>query len=209
MGVLFNTHIFYLCLCVFVCVGPCIIFNPIPYSHCLLSHTHPHTAHEEAKEKVLQQGREYRAQMEQELRDRDRRENNLNNLNNSNNGNDGDGNGNSVLSAEAARAQKEAQAERDKRLQMEIRRLQSETVRLERDLKIKAEEQRKHVMSAREREEQESHRRQRQLTEHVSESAITRERLAKQCSLLSDQRKVLLEQLDAAQKEVVVYEDGE
>jgi len=157
---------------------------------------------EEKKEKLVQQGREYRQQVEQEMREKN---NSTYSDNRSAGSND---NGDASTNVLQLQAQQEAQTERDKRLQQEIRRLQSETVRLERDLKGKADEQRKHVLAAREREEQESHRRQRQLTETVAEQAITREKLAKQCSILSDNRKTLLEQVDSARQEIKVYEDG-
>jgi len=103
---------------------------------------------------------------------------------------------------------KEAESVRDKRLQSEIRQLQAETVRLERGWKSKAEEEKNHVLESRSREEKESLRRQRHLTEQISELAVTREQLSQSVRLLNDKCEREAFELAEGQKEIEVYEDG-
>ncbi len=98
--------------------------------------------------------------------------------------------------------------ERDRRLQIEIRHLQSESVRLERNWKVKAEEERERILSAREKEEQESNRRQRQLTEEVADIVVTREQLSKDIVSLSEQKSDVQSDLIEARKEINVYQGG-
>jgi len=99
-------------------------------------------------------------------------------------------------------------AERDKRLQSEIRHLQAESVRLERGWKQKAEEEQDHIQDSREKEEKESKRRQRQLTEEISELAVDRESRKKVLTISQQQLDVVIGDLQSVQKEIDVYRSG-
>lgn len=144
---------------------------------------------------MLAQGRTQRSQLEQSLRE------------GSTTGVESSGN-KSEVSSNTDPYLKELLAERDKRLQSEIRRLQAETVRLERDLRAKADQEKAHVLDAREREEKESMRRQRNLTDQLAELAVQRERLHKQLNGLQETRKSITDQLQSLKQEVSVYESG-
>jgi len=100
------------------------------------------------------------------------------------------------------------QADRNKRLQTEIRRLQAESVRLERDWKARADEQRRHIQDSREKEETETKRRQRGLTEDVSELAVERELRRKEATALSEQLDECRAELQSLTKEADVYRSG-
>lgn len=103
---------------------------------------------------------------------------------------------------------KEAAMQRDKRIQAEIRALQAESVRLERAWKAKAEEERSEIVEARNREEKESTKRQRHLTEQVSDLAVTREAVAQDVHILNEKVLVLSSELLEGRREVEVYENG-
>ena len=100
------------------------------------------------------------------------------------------------------------QADRNKRLQTEIRRLQAESVRLERDWKARTDEQRRHIHEACEKEETETKRRQRGLTEEVSELAVEREQRRKEAAVLSEQLDNSRAELQSLTKEADVYRSG-
>jgi len=99
---------------------------------------------------------------------------------------------------------RDIQQDRDRRLQIEIRHLQAETVRLERSWKAKAEEERHHIVSSREKEETESQRRQRQLTEQVADVVVEREQLSKDVQYLSKQKTNTQSDLLELRKEIGV-----
>jgi len=103
---------------------------------------------------------------------------------------------------------REAIAQRDKRIQSEIRSLQVESVRLERAWKAKAEEERNEIAEARNREEKESTKRQRNYTEQISELAVIREGLAQDVRILNEKVLVLASELLEGRREIEVYESG-
>ena len=105
-------------------------------------------------------------------------------------------------------ARNEAIAQRDKRIQSEIRTLQAESVRLERAWKVKAEEERTEIGDARNREEKESTKRQRNFTEQISELAVVRESLAQDVRIMNEKVLVLSSELLEGRREIEVYENG-
>lgn len=111
-------------------------------------------------------------------------------------------------SAADSPVRREAELQRDRRIQSEIRSLQAESVRLERGWKAKAEEERAEVVDARNREEKESTKRQRRLTEQVAELVVTREALSQDVRILSDKVQTLTTELLEGRREVETYERG-
>lgn len=114
----------------------------------------------------------------------------------------------SAAAAADSPVRREAALQRDRRIQAEIRSLQAESVRLERGWKAKAEEERAEIVDARNREEKESTKRQRRLTEQVAELAVTREALSQDVRLLSDKVQTLTAELLEGKREVETYERG-
>jgi len=86
--------------------------------------------------------------------------------------------------------------------------LQVESVRLERAWKAKAEEERNEIAEARNREEKESTKRQRNYTEQISELAVIREGLAQDVRILNEKVLVLSSELLEGRREIEVYESG-
>jgi len=124
---------------------------------------------------------------------------------------DGQGGGSNAASSENHlddQVRRDAMAQRDKRIQSEIRTLQAESVRLERAWKAKAEEERSDISEARNREEKESTKRQRNFTEQISELAVTRESLAQDVRILNEKVLVLSSELLEGRREIEVYENG-
>lgn len=124
---------------------------------------------------------------------------------------DGQGGGSNAASSENHlddQVRRDATAQRDKRIQSEIRTLQAESVRLERAWKAKAEEERSDISEARNREEKESTKRQRNFTEQISELAVTRESLAQDVRILNEKVLVLSSELLEGRREIEVYENG-
>jgi hypothetical protein len=70
--------------------------------------------------------------------------------------------------------------ERDRQLQFQIRQFQIESVKLERQWRAKSDEDRKRIIEAKEKEEAEYRRKQKQLTEELSGLALEREALVNQ-----------------------------
>jgi len=102
----------------------------------------------------------------------------------------------------------EVENERDKRIQGEIRQLQAETIRLERNWKSAAEKERKEISELRSREENEYQRRQRQLAEEIAEYAVLREQLSQEVKELSKKVAGIDEESKHYQSEIEVYESG-
>jgi hypothetical protein len=124
---------------------------------------------------------------------------------------EGEGSGSNATSSENHlddQVRRDATAQRDKRIQSEIRTLQAESVRLERAWKAKAEEERSDISEARNREEKESTKRQRNFTEQISELAVTRESLAQDVRILNEKVLVLSSELLEGRREIEVYENG-
>lgn len=103
---------------------------------------------------------------------------------------------------------KEAQEERDKRIQMEIRRLQAESVRLERGWKSTAEAERSEIIEMRNREEKESQKRQRQLTEEVADLSVVREQAAAEVKSALENSSRLDADINETRKELEIYING-
>jgi len=103
---------------------------------------------------------------------------------------------------------KEAQEERDKRIQMEIRRLQAETVRLERGWKSTAEIERSEIVEMRAREEKESQKRVRHLTEEVADLAVMREQAAAEVKSALERSSYLDSEITDTRKELEIYISG-
>lgn len=106
------------------------------------------------------------------------------------------------------RIREEVTEERDRRLQSEIRSLQAESIRLERQWKTKAEEERNRILTMKQKEEQESSRRQRILDSDAAQVSTTREALAQEVRLMSDKVTAVDKELGDVRKELDVYEGG-
>lgn len=102
----------------------------------------------------------------------------------------------------------EAKVERDRRLQAEIRQLQAETIRYERAWKAAADAERNEIVEMRVREEKESQRRQRQLTEEIAALAMSREQVASETKDVVSRNTALDEEINELTKETRIYEDG-
>lgn len=102
----------------------------------------------------------------------------------------------------------EAESERDKCIQSEIRQLQAETIRLERNWMSTAEKEKKEVSDLRSREENEYQRRQRQLAEEIAEYAVLREQLSQEVKELSKKVASVDEDSKHYHSEIEVYESG-
>lgn len=102
----------------------------------------------------------------------------------------------------------EAKQERDRRLQIEIRQLQAETIRLERNWKATGDAERTEIIEMRAREEKESQRRQRQLTEEVAQLALIREQLGSESKEVVSRNHELDSEIGELLKETRIYEDG-
>ena len=81
-------------------------------------------------------------------------------------------------------------------------------MRLERAWKVKAEEERTEIGNARNREEKESTKRQRNFTEQISELAVVRESLAQDVRIMNEKVLVLSSELLEGRRELEVYENG-
>jgi len=102
----------------------------------------------------------------------------------------------------------DAKQERDRRLQAEIRQLQAETIRLERSWKAAGEVERAEIMEMRTREEKESQRRQRQLTEEIAQLAVIREQLGTESKEVVARNQLLDNEISELLKETRIYDDG-
>lgn len=105
-------------------------------------------------------------------------------------------------------ARREAEARRNKQLQSEIKALETETLRLERHLRARADEERSRIQEAQAAEESGIARRTRQLNEQLADLVVEREQ---QLRALEDARKRAESgsgRLAEARREVQVYRDG-
>ena len=79
---------------------------------------------------------------------------------------------------------KAAEEERDRRIQAEIRVVQAECIRIEREGKTNVEAEKKRILESREREEREALRRQRKLTDQIAELSLEKEQLLSEAEVL-------------------------
>lgn len=102
----------------------------------------------------------------------------------------------------------EVQEIRDKRLQVEIRQLQAETVRLERGWKNLADIERTEINDIRIREENESKRKQKQLTDEMADLSRLEEELS--IDIINNSQKVssVESEIKEIQKEIQIYDAG-
>jgi len=90
-----------------------------------------------------------------------------------------------IIEAVAAEAKREVEKERDRQIQAEIRQLQTETVRLERQWKAKADEECRRIQAARDAEEKLLHQKQKQWTDEIAELVTDKEELLSESRQLS------------------------
>ncbi len=133
----------------------------------------------------------------------------------------------SAYSNDEEAVRKEIVQERDKRIQQEIRcllthspthllthsltvirLLQAETFRMEREWRQRFEKEKHEIEDLRVREEKEFQRKQRQLTDEVSELAVTREQLYHELKEWQGKGVAVDEELRKVKHEVEVYESG-
>jgi hypothetical protein len=102
----------------------------------------------------------------------------------------------------------EVQEIRDKRLQEEIRQLQADTVRLERGWKNFADIEKTEINDIRIREENESKRKQNQLTDEMADLSRFEEELS--IEVINNSHKVtsVLSEIKEIQKEIQIYDSG-
>jgi len=98
--------------------------------------------------------------------------------------------------------------ERDKRLKTEIRLLQSETVRQERVLRVKHDEEKEFTLASRNKEQEVSQKKQRQLTDEISQYVLEREDVL---TKIKDRERNLAGmkiEYESIQRDIVIYENG-
>ncbi len=119
---------------------------------------------------------------------------------------DGDETGDSSASVSAAR--REAELRRDKQLQNEIRSLETETLRLERQLRARADEERSRILDAQAAEESGNARRTRQLNEQLADLVVERERALRALEEAKHTEASGARQAAECRREIQVYRDG-
>ena len=102
----------------------------------------------------------------------------------------------------------EWEQERDKRLQSEIKQIQSDMVRFERDLNSAHEEKKSSVAEALAREKEELHRRQAVLTDELTNLAMEREELTVLLREQSERSSRMHTDLKETLREVDIYQGG-
>lgn len=110
--------------------------------------------------------------------------------------------------ARLQQARAEAMAQRDRILQSEIRAMETELLRLEREWKAKAEAERQAVLSSSKKEEEQLQRRQRQLTTEIADLAVEREQIYTSLQALTTREETLHREVDKLRKEIGVYKEG-
>jgi chromosome segregation ATPase len=98
--------------------------------------------------------------------------------------------------------------ERDRRIQLEIKNLQIESVRIERGMKASFDKARNIILTSEEAEAGSSTTRIRLLAEQVSELTMKRETLVAACNRLKTEADDTTKAWAALAREVAVYEDG-
>ena len=109
---------------------------------------------------------------------------------------------------ELANYRKEAEEERDRRIQAEIRVVQAECIRIEREGKTSMEAEKKRILESREREEREALRRQRKLTDQIAELSSEKEQLLSEAEVLEGTAGDYHDEIAALKKDIDVYQTG-
>lgn len=99
-------------------------------------------------------------------------------------------------------------AERDKRIQNEIRQLQTESLRLERAAKGRFDEERAAVVEESKAEEERQTKRIKQLTDQLADLAVDKEKISSRVDQLSFSCEQISLDVAAATKELKVYEEA-
>ena len=103
---------------------------------------------------------------------------------------------------------KEAEEERDRRIQAEIRVVQAECIRIEREGKLNIEAEKKRLLDSREREEKEAIRRQRKLTDQIAELSLEKEQLLSEAQILEETADDYHDDIATLKKDIDVYQTG-
>ena len=103
---------------------------------------------------------------------------------------------------------KAAEEERDRRIQAEIRVVQAECIRIEREGKTNVEAEKKRILESREREEREALRRQRKLTDQIAELSLEKEQLLSEAEVLEGTAGEYNDEIAALKRDIDVYQTG-